>query len=94
MRIATLVLAAVAGFAGGSLSSHVSVYAQGPGAEILRSREFVLTDSAGRKRGEWMIDSSGQTVLRTFDTRGRLTWDSLGTPRPQGAGGSSLIPDR
>jgi hypothetical protein len=93
MRIATLVLAVLAGFAGGSISSHMrSVYAQDPGAEILRSREFVLMDSAGHQRGEWLIDSSGRAVLRTFDARGRLTWDSIGTPRPQGA--NSFVPDR
>jgi hypothetical protein len=93
MRIATIILAALAGFAGGSIGSRItSVYAQGPGVEILRSREFVLMDGAGHKRGEWLIDSSGQTVLRTFDARGRLTWDSVGTPRPQGV--ESLVPNR
>lgn len=85
MRILTFVFAVVLGLIGGS-------YAQGPGPEIIRSRSFVLLDGQGRKRGEWVIDSSGQSVLRTFDAQGRLTWDSIGTPRAQGVG--SLVRDR
>jgi hypothetical protein len=77
MRLSTLVLAALAGFAGGAIGSHVTtVYAQGPGVEILHSKTFVLLDGAGHKRGEWTMDSSGQPVLRLFDAQDRVIWQT------------------
>ncbi|HTW63986.1 MAG TPA: hypothetical protein VME17_05185 [Bryobacteraceae bacterium] len=79
MRTVTLILAAVAGFAGGTAASRLEeVHAQGPGAEVLRSRGFMLFDSAGRKRGEWTVDSSDQPRLRMFDRFGRVIWESRG----------------
>jgi hypothetical protein len=84
MRTSTLVLAALAGLVGAALGSHLTtVYAQGPGVEILQSKNFVLMDSAGHKRGEWRMDPSGQPVLRLFDAQGRIIWDTTGTPRAQ-----------
>jgi hypothetical protein len=84
MRTSVVLLAALAGFAGGSAVSHLtSVYAQGPGVEILHSRDFVLLDGAGHKRGEWRVDASGMPVLRMFDVQGRVIWDTTGTPHPQ-----------
>jgi hypothetical protein len=77
MRFSTLVLAAFAGFAGGAIGSHVTtVYAQAPGVEILHSKNFVLLDDAGHKRGEWKIDSSGEPVLRLFDAQDRVIWQA------------------
>ncbi len=79
MRIASLVLAAFAGFIGGAVGSHLtSVYAQGPdaGLEALHSKDFVLLDGSGHKRGEWNLDASGQPVLRLFDARGRIIWEA------------------
>jgi len=76
MRILTFVFAVVLGLIGGS-------YAQGPGPEIIRSKYFVLLDAQGRKRGEWTLDSSGQPVLRMFDAKGNVIWDTTGTPHPQ-----------
>jgi hypothetical protein len=84
MRISTLLAAAFAGFLAGAIGSRLTpVYAQGPGVEILQSKDFVLLDGSGHKRGEWKMDSSGQPVLRLFDAQGRLTWDTTGTPRAQ-----------
>lgn len=75
MRTLTLLLATFAGFLGGWVGSHLTtVYAQGSGVEVLQSRSFVLQDNAGRKRGEWKVDASGQPVLRLFDSRGRVIW--------------------
>ena len=78
MRTSILVLAAFAGFVGGSIGSCFSplglglpsVYAQGPGVEIIQSENFVLLDSSGHKRGEWRMDRSGLPVLRRFDAQG------------------------
>jgi hypothetical protein len=89
MRTSTLVAAAFAGFIGGTIgggasgSHFTTVYAQGPdpGVEILHSKNFVLLDGAGHKRGEWKIDPSGLPVLRLFDAQGRVIWDTTGTPR-------------
>ena len=84
MRTATLVLATLAGLLGGLIASHMTtVYAQEPGVEILHSKDFMLMDGAGHKRGEWRMDSSGQPVLRLFDAQGRVIWDTAGTPRAQ-----------
>jgi hypothetical protein len=89
MRISTFGLAAIAGFLGGWLGSHITtVYAQGPGlkilpSEILQSKDFVLMDGSGRKRGEWRTDPSGQPVLRLFDSQGQVIWDTTGRPGPQ-----------
>jgi hypothetical protein len=77
MRTATLFLATLAGFLGGALASHMTtVYAQGPGVEILQSKSFVLLDRGGQKRGEWLMDPSGKPVLRMFDTQGRVVWEA------------------
>ena len=82
MRTLSLVLAALAGFIGGAAASRLRpVHAQGPGAEVLRSRSFVLLDSAGRKRGEWIVDSSGKPLLRMFDAFGRVIWEARGGPQ-------------
>jgi len=84
MRISTLVVAAIAGFIGGEFNAYLrTVYAQGPGADILQSKSFVLLDGSGRKRGEWKIDPSGQAVLRLFDSQGQVIWDTTGTARPR-----------
>ncbi len=82
MRMLPLVLAALAGFLGGMAASRLDpVHAQGPGAEVLRSRSFVLLDTAGRKRGEWIVDSSGKPLLRMFDASGRAIWETRGGPQ-------------
>ena len=79
MRTVTLLLAVVAGFAGGLAATHVEeVHAQGPGPELLRSRGFVLLDGAGRTRGEWSVDSTGKPRLRMFDANGRVIWETRG----------------
>ncbi|MGP0074809.1 MAG: hypothetical protein ACLPWF_23095 [Bryobacteraceae bacterium] len=85
MRILTFVFAVVLGLIGGS-------YAQGPGPETIRSKEFVLVDAKGRKRGEWTVDSSGQGVLRMFDNTGTVIWSSARGPRLLKQG--SFVPDR
>ena len=90
MRTAIVCLAAAAGFAGGLAGSRIAtVHAQGPGpgVEILRSKSFVLLDASGRKRGEWRMDSNGQPVLRLFDDRGNVFWDTTGIARPRLTGG-------
>jgi len=74
MRILTFVFAMVLGLIGGS-------YAQRPGQEIIRSKQFVLLDAQGHKRGEWTVDASGQGVLRMFDNAGSVIWSSAGGPR-------------
>jgi hypothetical protein len=80
MRISTLAVAALAGLIagamGGAIGSHMTVYAQDSGIEILRSKNFVLLDRSGHKRGEWMMDPSGEPALRLFDSEGRLTWQA------------------
>jgi hypothetical protein len=81
MRTSTLVIAAMAGFLGGTIGSRLpAVFAQGPVVESLQSRNFALLDGAGHKRGEWRLDPSGQPALRLFDAQGRVVWDTLGTP--------------
>ena len=74
MRILTFVFAVLLGLLGGS-------YAQGPGPEVIRSKEFVLLDGQGHKRGEWTVDASGQGVLRMYDNAGSLVWSSAGGAR-------------
>jgi hypothetical protein len=82
MRTVTIVLAALAGFVGGTAASRLEkVHAQGPGAEVVRSRSFVLLDSGGRKRGEWTVDASGHPRLQMFDRFGRVLWESRGGPQ-------------
>jgi len=84
MRTSTLLAAAFAGVLGGAISSYfTTVYAQGSdtGVGSLHSKNFVLLDESGHKRGEWRIDASGLPVLRLFDARGRVIWDTTGTPR-------------
>lgn len=84
MRISTFVLAATTGLLAGVVGSRLTpVYAQESSVEILHSKDFVLLDGSGHKRGEWKMDSSGQPVLRLFDAQGRTIWDTTGTPRPQ-----------
>jgi hypothetical protein len=84
MRTVLLVQATVAGLFGGLIAPYMTtVRAQEPGVEILHSKDFVLLDGAGHKRGEWKMDSSGQPVLRLFDSQGRVIWDTTGTPRAQ-----------
>jgi hypothetical protein len=82
MRTLSLILAALAGFVGGMAASRLeAVHAQGPGAEVLPSRSFLLLDNAGRKRGEWIVDSSGKPLLRMFDASGRIIWETRGGPQ-------------
>jgi hypothetical protein len=82
MRTVSLISVVLAGFIGGAAASHLEeVHAQGPGPEIIRSRSFVLLDSAGRKRGEWTVDSSGKPRLRMFDILGQVVWESRGGPQ-------------
>ncbi len=82
MRTLRFVSAALAGFVGGVAASRLEpVHAQGPGAEVLRSRSFVLLDSAGRKRGEWIVDLSGKPLLRMFDASGQVIWETRGGPQ-------------
>lgn len=76
MHTATLALAVFAGFLGGAAGSHMTLYAQPPGVDMLQSRNYVLLDGAGHKRGEWKVDPSGQAVLRLFDAQGRLAWQT------------------
>ena len=76
MRFSTLVLAVLAGLLGGAIGSHMTVYAQETGADIIHGKNFVLLDGAGHKRGEWQMDSSGEPILRLFDAEGRVTWQT------------------
>lgn len=71
MRILTFVFAVLLGVLGGT-------YAQAPGPEIIRGRSFVLLDGEGHKRGEWLVDESGRAVLRMYDAKGKLIWNSAG----------------
>jgi hypothetical protein len=71
MRILTFVVAVVLGLLVGS-------YAQTPGPEVVRGRSFVLLDGEGHKRGEWLVDDSGRAVLRMYDAKGTLIWNSAG----------------
>jgi len=81
MRILTIVLAMAAGFIGGTVgSSFKTVYAQTPEG-LIRGGEFVLLDAQGRTRGEWAVDSSDRGVIRMFDSKGSLIWDSAGGAR-------------
>lgn len=85
MRISALALAAIAGFIGGSIGSHLmTAYAQAPDVETIKSQNYVLLDQAGRKRGEWRMDPSGQPVLRLFDAQGHVLWQA-------GKAGAQLI---
>jgi hypothetical protein len=84
MRSSILILATFAGFLGGLAGSRITTaFAQSPSTEVIQSRSFVLLDSAGRKRGEWMIDVSGQAVIRLFDSHGQELWDTAGTAHAQ-----------
>lgn len=83
MRISTSVVA-LAGFLAGAAGTRLAtVYAQGPGVEVLHCKDYVLIDNAGHKRGEWKMDSSGEPVLRMFDGQGRSIWDTTGNPHPR-----------
>jgi hypothetical protein len=84
MRISSLALAVLAGFLGGAVGSHMTVYAQAAGVDMVDSRNFVLLDSSGHKRGEWTLDPSGQPVLRLFDAQGGVVWQA-------GKAGAQLI---
>ena len=84
MRSSILILATFAGFLGGLAGGWIiTAFAQSPSADVIQSRGFVLLDNAGRKRGEWMIDVSGQAVVRLFDSHGKVLWDTAGTVRAQ-----------
>jgi hypothetical protein len=77
MRISALTLAAIAGLLGGAVGSHLmTVHAQTPGVETIKSQNFVLLDQAGHNRGEWRMDPSGQPVLRLFDAQGHVIWQA------------------
>lgn len=71
MRILTFVFAVLLGFLGGT-------YAQSPGPEAIRGRGFVLLDSEGHKRGEWLVDNTGRGIMRMFDRTGKVIWSSAG----------------
>ena len=79
MRILTLVFAVVLGFIGGSFAQGRG--AQAPGPEVVRGRQFILLDSAGHERGEWAVDANGRGVLRMFDSKGNVVFQSGGGPR-------------
>ena len=77
MRTSTLILAVFAGLLGGLVGSQLTtVHAQGPGVEVLQTKNFVLIDGAGHKRGEWRMDPSGQPALRLFDAQGHVIWQT------------------
>jgi hypothetical protein len=77
MPTSTVVAIFFASVLGGAIGSQVPlVYAKGPGIEVLQSKSFVLLDGAGHKRGEWKMDPSGQPVVRLFDARGHIIWDT------------------
>jgi hypothetical protein len=72
------VLAAVAlaaGFLGGALSGGASVFAQERTRQITAER-FVVTDAAGRKRGELGLDAQGRISLNLYNEQGRLLWSA------------------
>jgi hypothetical protein len=82
MRLLTILFAMLAGFLGSVIASGLkTVYAQTPAEAIVRGREFVLLDAQGRKRGEWVVDSSDRGVLKMFDEKGSLIWSSVGGAR-------------
>ena len=80
MRTSTLLLPALTGFLGGAAAVHwqnpTHVYAQDLDPLMLQSRNFVLLDRAGHKRGEWTIGSNGEPVIRMFRADGRLLWQT------------------
>ena len=95
MRISILMLATFAGFAGRSaqLAPTPQFTPRALGVEILQSKEFVLLDGPGHKRGEWKIDSSGQPVLRLFDDqRARYLGHHGSASRPANASTLGDIP--
>ncbi len=76
MRISTPVIG-LAGFVAGMVGSHLAtVHAQGSAVDTFQCKNYVLMDSTGHKRGEWRVDSSGESVLRLFDAQGHVTWQA------------------
>jgi hypothetical protein len=79
-RLFLALVAAAAGMLGGMLAVQfvpvAVVQAQSTLAvpSTVQARSFILLDAAGRKRGEWKLDSSGQPALTLFDERGRDIW--------------------
>lgn len=77
-----IVIAGFIGFLAGAITVSVvpvrPVHAKNPKsvAQTVEARSFVLVDEAGNKRGEWILDKSGQPSLRMFDEQGRVTWDT------------------
>lgn len=74
-RIFFPILAAAAGMLGGILAA-----AQAQGGRtvpsVIEAKSFVLLDGAGRKRGEWKLDASGQPFITLFDENGRSIWST------------------
>ena len=72
----TVLLAVVAGFAGGFLSRYASpspVHAQAPAfQQEVHARKFVLVDEIGATRGAFGIETDGTVQIEITDAKGRL----------------------
>jgi hypothetical protein len=79
-RLFLAVIAASAGMFGGMFAVQfipmAVVQAQSTQAvpSTVQAKSFILMDAAGRKRGEWKLDSSGQPSITLYDERGRDIW--------------------
>ena len=72
----TVLLAVVAGFAGGVLSRYASpspAYAQAPAfQQEVRARKFVLVDENGATRGAFGFETDGTVQIEVTDQKGQL----------------------
>jgi hypothetical protein len=96
-----LAIAAIAGLAGGVVSSYVApslVHAQSTVVpKVIASQNFVLVNERGQKLGEITIDPDGKPNIRLFDPAqspylpsvpgsGNIIWSALGEQfRPLGS---------
>jgi hypothetical protein len=80
-RIPVLVLLAfIAGIVfglGSGLIRPTVTHAQASQKEI-RAQTFVLTDEAGRKRGELGFERDGKSSLKLCDKEGKVVWSTRG----------------
>ena len=66
--IFNVVAATVAGFMGGTLTSHAPVQASSP--QVVRASRFELVDSAGRALARWEVDPKTNNTHLCFLARG------------------------
>jgi len=73
----TVLLAAIAGSAGGLLSRYAGpapVYAQTPAAipQEIRARRFVLVDETGTPRGAFGVETNDSVQIEVQDKKGQI----------------------